>query len=84
MDIWKDTVQKDIDNVKLQQELMKKDISDLQKKEALQDQQIDSIKESLKDIKEDTKWLRRAITNALIVAIIGGAVAIFYAAIKNF
>lgn len=84
MDIWKDSIQKDIEQVKMQQELMKKEISDLQTKDALQDQQIESIKDSLKDIKGDTTWLRRAITNAIIAATIGGAVAIFYAAIKNF
>jgi len=82
VDIWKETIQKDIETIKAEQVNMKDDIRRLQDKELMQDQQIDSIKEDLKEIKDDTKWLRHAITNALIVAIIGGAVAIFYAAIQ--
>ncbi|MED4922133.1 MULTISPECIES: hemolysin XhlA family protein [Heyndrickxia] len=84
VDIWRETLQKDLEAIKTEQVNMKSDIRRLQDKELMQDQQIDSIKEDLKEIKEDTKWLRHAITNALIVALIGGAVAIFFAAIQNF
>ncbi|MFB7301669.1 hemolysin XhlA family protein [Heyndrickxia sporothermodurans] len=84
MDIWQQSIQKDIDDLKKEQSDIKSNIKRLQEKELIQDYKIGNIEETLKDIKEDTKWLRRAITNALIVALIGGAVAIFYAAIKNF
>jgi argininosuccinate lyase len=83
VEAWKESIQKDIDYIKNEQQEMKLDIRRLQEKEIIQDQQIKGIQETLRDIKDDTKWLRRAITNALIVALIGGAVAIFYAAIKN-
>ncbi|KYC94356.1 hypothetical protein B4102_3577 [Heyndrickxia sporothermodurans] len=84
VDIWQQSIQKDIDDLKKEQSDIKSNIKRLQEKELIQDYKIGNIEETLKDIKEDTKWLRRAITNALIVALIGGAVAIFYAAIKNF
>lgn len=84
MDIWKASVQKDIEEIKVEQNGMKSDIRRLQDNQLLHDQEIKSFRETLKEIKDDTKWLRRAITNALIVALIGGAVAIFFAAIKNF
>lgn len=91
MDVWKNQVQQDISELKngqarveSEQTKMKDDIRDLQVSDKIQDQEISSVKSTLSEIREDTKWLRRAITNALIVALVGGAVAIFYAAIKNF
>ena len=43
---------------------------------------IKKLKDDIQEIKDDTKWTRRAITNAFIVAIIGGAIAVFYAALQ--
>lgn len=83
MDTWQQAVRKDIDELKADKVLMKQDIRNLQDKSLLHDHDIREMKTDLTDIKDDTKWLRRTITNALIVALIGGAVAIFYAAIKN-
>jgi hypothetical protein len=83
MDIWKQTIQKDIEDLKADSRLMKEDVRRVQDKQLLQDQEIKGIKEDLKEIKDDTKWLRRAIMNAFIVALIGGAVAIFYAVLQN-
>lgn len=77
-----DLVKKDIKEIKSSMQGMKQDIRHLQDKTLIHDRDIRVIQSDLKDIKEDTKWLRRAIPNALIVALIGGAVAIFYAAIK--
>ncbi|MEJ9137341.1 hemolysin XhlA family protein, partial [Bacillus licheniformis] len=46
------------------------------------DQQIISINEKLNKIEENTTWIKRSITGAIITAvstgIIGGAIAIFY------
>ncbi|MDQ7860634.1 hemolysin XhlA family protein [Peribacillus frigoritolerans] len=67
----------DIDELKADRTLMKQDIRNLQDKSLLHDHDIREMKTDLTDIKDDTKWLRRTITNALIVALIGGAVAIF-------
>jgi Haemolysin XhlA len=83
MDIWKQTIQKDIEDLKADNRLLKEDVRRVQDKQLLQDQEIKGIKEDLREIKDDTKWLRRAIMNAFIVALIGGAVAIFYAVIQK-
>jgi hypothetical protein len=83
MDIWRQTIQKDIDDLKSDSRLMKEDVRRVQDKQLLQDQEIKGIKEDLKEIKDDTKWLRRAIMNAFIVALIGGAVAIFYVVLQQ-
>ncbi|RCK11084.1 phage holin [Bacillus licheniformis] len=46
------------------------------------DQQIISINEKLNKIEENTTWIKRSITGAIITAvstgIIGGAIAVFY------
>lgn len=89
VDIWKETIQKDIEairseqtNLKVDQERIKADVQELKTNDKLQDQQINSIRDDLKEIKGDTKWLRHTITAAIIVAFISGAVAIFYAAVQ--
>lgn len=80
MDIWKTSIQKDIDD-------MKSDIRRLQDKQLLQDQAIQGIQGSLKEIKEDTKWLKRTITNAIIMTtftgVIGGGIAIIFTVFKG-
>jgi chromosome segregation ATPase len=80
MDLWKTSVKKDIEE-------MKGDIRRLQDKQLLQDQVIQNIQGDLKEIKEDTKWLKRTITNAIIMsvftAIIGGGIAIIFTVFKG-
>jgi peptidoglycan hydrolase CwlO-like protein len=80
VDIWRQTFQKDIED-------MKKDIKDLQKISIDHDHDIREVKTDLKDIKDDTKWLRRTITNALltatITAVIGGCIAIVFTVFKG-
>lgn len=80
MNLWKTSVQKDIEE-------MKGDIRRLQDKQLLQDQVIQNIQGDLKEIKEDTKWLKRTITNAIIMsvftAIIGGGIAIIFTVFKG-
>lgn len=80
MDLWKETVNKDIIE-------MKQDIRNLQEKTLLQDHQITNIQITLKEIKDDTKWLKRTITAAIITAtctgVLGGAIAIFYNVLKG-
>lgn len=82
VDVWKSAMQTEIDNLKKLQDKDHERIDKLERITDIHDRDIKDIKETLKEIKDDTKWLRRSITNALIVALIGGAVAIFYAAIK--
>ncbi|WLR54279.1 hemolysin XhlA family protein [Mesobacillus subterraneus] len=83
MDLFKQTVQNDIAELKKSDKDLKDEIDKLKQTVAFHDRDITDIKDTLKEIKEDTKWLRRSITNALIVALITGAVAIFYAALKS-
>ncbi|KOP82019.1 hemolysin activation protein [Bacillus sp. FJAT-21945] len=56
------------------------DMTDVKTRLAVAEASLKDVKEDIRSIKDDTKWLRRAITNALIVGLIGGAVAIFYTA----
>jgi len=54
----------------------------LQDTALIHDGAISALKKDLTEIKDDTKWLRRTLTNAFIVFVIGGAVGIVFAAIK--
>ena len=86
MDVWQNRVQQDITELKQRQRdnetklgLMEKDIHKLQISDQLQDKEISSLKETLSEIKEDTNWIRRKITGAIITAaitaIVGGILA---------
>lgn len=75
VDIWQDAVNKRLDG----HDILIQQIRDQQ---LLDGHDIKNLKEDIKEIKDDTKWTRRAISNAFIVAVIGGAVAIFYAALQ--
>lgn len=82
MDMWKEKVQQDINELKTNQTHAKNDITQiresiaaLQINDKLQDKEISTIKESLGEIKEDTSWIRRKITGALITAIVTAIVA---------
>ncbi|MBD7946359.1 hemolysin XhlA family protein [Psychrobacillus sp. Sa2BUA9] len=87
MDVWKEKVQQDIADIKngqtvlkSEQDRMKQDIHKLELSDQLQNQEINTLKTTLNEIKEDTNWIRRKITGALITAIItalvGGIVGI--------
>lgn len=80
MDIWKQAVQKDIDD-------LKNDVRDLQNVTRDHDRDIREVKTTLADIKDDTKWLRRTITNAIIMTVlsvaIGGTAAIVFDVFKG-
>src|SRR5699024_5723331 len=90
MDVWKDRVQQDINELKSnqnqfksEQDKIKDDVSQLQISDQLQDKEISGLKDTLNRIQEDTTWIRRKITGAIITAvltgIIGGAIALFFA-----
>ncbi len=87
MDVWKEKVQQDIAELKngqtvlkSEQDRMKQDIHKLELSDQLQNQEINTIKSTLSEIKEDTNWIRRKITGAhitaIITAIVGGIVGI--------
>lgn len=87
MDAWKEKVQHDINEIKSVQgrhsdihDKLKDDIRDLQTSDKLQNLEIDALKSTLTDIKDDTNWIRRRVTGAVITAtltaIIGGLIGI--------
>ena len=87
MDAWKAKVTQDItelkssqSQIKTTQEGMQTDIHQLQISEKLQDSEIANLKETLGEIKDDTNWIRRRITGAVITAtitaVIGGLIGI--------
>ncbi len=59
----------------------------LNEKTIRHDEQINSINNTLDSINENTKWIKRTITGAIITAIISGiilgAIAIFYTVLQN-
>lgn len=62
---------------KLEDEMSKMKIS-----MAVAQSDIKGIKADIGAIKDDTKWVRRAITNAIIGSIIAGVIGLVFAAIK--
>lgn len=87
MDAWKAKVTQDITDLKGEQtqaksdrDKMKNDIHQLQISEKLQDREISNLKETLSEIKDDTNWIRRRITGAVITAtitaVVGGLIGI--------
>ena len=82
MEEWQNRMQQDIVELKSnythiskEQEKQKDDIRDLQMSRTLQAQQIQALKEDIGEIKEDTSWIRRKITGAIITATITAVVA---------
>ncbi len=89
---WQNRVQQDLvslksdqSHIKSEQQSMKDAIRDLQFNDRLQDQEIKSLKETVYEIKDDTNWIRRKITGAIITAtitaVVGGIIAIVIAKI---
>ncbi|MEB3750061.1 hypothetical protein EP10_000900 [Geobacillus icigianus] len=56
---------------------------DVKTRLAVAESNIKDMREDIRAIKDDTKWLRRTITNAIIVSVVGGIVAIVFAALKG-
>lgn len=93
VDIWKDRVQQNtqtINDLKQsqsqisnKQSRLENSIQQLEIKDTLQDKDIETLRITLSEIKEDTIWIRRKITGAIISAVIvgmiGGTIALFFA-----
>lgn len=82
MEEWQNRMQQDITDLKsnyshLNQEQTKQrdDIRDLQMSRTLQAQEIKTLRDDISEIKEDTNWIRRKITGAIITATITAVVA---------
>ncbi|MBS4162376.1 hemolysin XhlA family protein [Bacillus sonorensis] len=77
-----DVLQKEIAEIKAEQKTQDQRIGTLERASDRHDQQIISINEKLNKIEENTTWIKRSITGAIITAvstgIISGAIAVFY------
>lgn len=87
VEVWKEKIQQDISelknnqtHLKNDQDKMKTDIQDLKMSDKLQDNEISNLKATLTEIKDDTSWIRRKITGALITAaitaVVGGVIGV--------
>lgn len=64
-------------------DMLRNDMVDVKTRLAVAESNIKDMREDIRAIKDDTKWLRRTITNAIIVSVVGGIVAIVFAALKG-
>ncbi|AEP86241.1 MULTISPECIES: hemolysin XhlA family protein [Bacillus] len=75
-------VQQDLADMKGEHKALEQRVSVLERVSDRQDQQIMTLNEKLNKIDENTTWIKRTITGAIITAvctgIIGGAIAIMY------
>lgn len=81
-DIDVNVFQQDLADIKGGQKALEQRVSALERVSDRQDQQIMTLNEKLNKIEENTTWIKRTITGAIITAvctgIIGGAIAIMY------
>ncbi|WP_338444199.1 hemolysin XhlA family protein [Bacillus spizizenii] len=75
-------VQQDLADMKGEHKALEQRVSVLERVSDRQDQQIMTLNEKLNKIDENTTWIKRTITGAIITAvctgIIGGAITIMY------
>ncbi|MBY4603552.1 hemolysin XhlA family protein [Bacillus rugosus] len=76
------SIEKEITEIKTEHRTLEQRVSVLERSSDRQDQQIMTLNEKLNKIDENTTWIKRTITGAIITAvctgIIGGAIAIMY------
>ncbi|ADM37359.1 hemolysin XhlA family protein [Bacillus spizizenii ATCC 6633 = JCM 2499] len=74
--------QQDFADMKGEHKALEQRVSVLERVSDRQDQQIMTLNEKLNKIDENTTWIKRTITGAIITAVctgvIGGAIAIMY------
>ncbi|MEC1262490.1 hemolysin XhlA family protein [Bacillus swezeyi] len=82
-----DIFQKEMTEIKSDQKTLEKRVSTLERTSERHDQQIMSINDKLNKIEENTTWIKRSITGAIITAVstglIGGAIAVFYSLLQK-
>ncbi|MCY8163107.1 hemolysin XhlA family protein [Bacillus inaquosorum] len=80
-------LQKEIMEMKAGQKTIEQRVNVLERVSDRQDQQIMTLNEKLNKIEENTTWIKRTITGAIITAVctgvIGGAIAIFYNVLQH-
>ncbi|ASZ61032.1 MULTISPECIES: hemolysin XhlA family protein [Bacillus] len=79
--------QQDLADIKGEHKALEQRVSVLERVSDRQDQQIMTLNEKLNKIEENTTWIKRTITGAIITAvstgIIGGAIAIMYSLLQH-
>ncbi|MFK3895790.1 hemolysin XhlA family protein [Bacillus subtilis] len=73
--------------IKSENKAIEQRVNALERVSDRQDQQIMTLNEKLNKIEENTTWIKRSITGAIITAVctgvIGGAIAIFYTVLQK-
>jgi DNA-binding transcriptional regulator GbsR (MarR family) len=82
-----DTTQKEIVEMKTDIKSLQKEVQELKQITTRHDGRIQAIENMLNNINENTTWLKRTITNAIIGAVctgfIGGSIAIVFTVFKG-
>lgn len=77
-----EVIQKEMTELKADHKTLEQRVITLERSSDRHDQQIISMNEKLNKIEENTTWIKRSITGAIITAvstgIISGAIAVFY------
>lgn len=80
-------IQKDMVDLKSSQKALEQRINTLERNYDKHDQQIQSLNNQLNKIEENTTWIKRTITGAIITAfstgLIGGGIALVYTLIQK-
>lgn len=78
---------KDIIEMKSDIKVLEKEVDSLKEKAIRHDEQISSINRTLDSINDNTKWIKRTITGAIITAVVSGiilgAIGIFYVMLQQ-
>ncbi|NLY80371.1 MAG: hemolysin activation protein [Lysinibacillus sp.] len=61
---------------------LENEMDDVKVRLAVAESNIDRVEKNIMEIKDDTRWLRRTITGAIITGIIGGIIGLVFALIK--
>ncbi|MEK4565177.1 hemolysin XhlA family protein [Alkalihalobacillus sp. FSL R5-0424] len=71
--------EKEIIELKSDVKSLEKDVIELKTQTAQHSEQISSINRTLGAIEDNTKWIKRTITGAIITGLIGGVIAFVFA-----
>ncbi|AIC95430.1 hemolysin XhlA family protein [Shouchella lehensis] len=71
--------EKEIIELKSDVKALEKDVIELKTQTAQHAEQISSINRILGSIEDNTRWIKRTITGAIISGLVAGAIALFYA-----
>ncbi|WP_199775451.1 hemolysin XhlA family protein [Microbulbifer pacificus] len=78
-----DKNQQDIIEIRQDIKTLQNDVTNLKMNDIKQDEKIINLQTTLSSIQDDTKWIRRMFTkiiaSAIITAVIGGAIGLFFA-----